>query len=418
MKRSFRCSSEHRNVWRSLVLCAFLLTISTASVLAQTPQFVCGGGTGGNYIPFAPSSSPATYSKWQGFYVAGNFPGAYSGLITKVYFQSYAAYNSTTYANARISFAQTTSTTFSTTAWHSPMTQAFFATSVTLPAVAINGWFSFTLQTPYPYNPSQSLVIEFCSDSHTGDARAALTAAGTSPPNIHRIYGGTGCNGSVAGAGAGTRTNFGFDLSSAYNVDAGINALNAPVNFCASTQDIKVNLMNYGQNTLNNVTIKWNYDGTPQTDIAWTGALASLANTEVVLGNRTFAGGVPHTLKVWTHLPNNVSDSGAFNDTLSAVIKPALSGTFTVGGAAPNYPSFAAVAADLNANGICGPVVFNVRSGTYTEQCTLSQIAGASSTNTITFQSESGNRNDVTLTYAPTTQTGTVNMTGGAWTCP
>ena len=40
-----------------------------------------------------------------------------------------------------------------------------------------------------------------------------------------------------------------------------------------------------------------------------------------------------------------------------------------------------------------------VRSGTYTEQIELFEIAGASATDTIIFQSESGDSSDVTLTY-------------------
>lgn len=70
-----------------------------------------------------------------------------------------------------------------------------------------------------------------------------------------------------------------------------------------------------------------------------------------------------------------------------------LSGTYTVGGTSPNYATLAAAIAAVNNNPVVGPVVFNIRSGTYTgttAQGTLNTITGANATNTVTFQAESG----------------------------
>ena len=74
-------------------------------------------------------------------------------------------------------------------------------------------------------------------------------------------------------------------------------------------------------------------------------------------------------------------------------------GTYTIGGASPSYATFTAAVADLNTNGLAGdgPVVFDVRDGTYDEQLVINQITGASAINTITFQSESANNTLVTL---------------------
>ncbi|HMK37993.1 MAG TPA: right-handed parallel beta-helix repeat-containing protein, partial [Bacteroidota bacterium] len=78
-----------------------------------------------------------------------------------------------------------------------------------------------------------------------------------------------------------------------------------------------------------------------------------------------------------------------------------LSGKYTIGGTSPDFASFSAAVAGLDSNGISGPVIFNVRAGTYTERVVLPAIAGASDTNTITFRSESGVTSDVLLQYAP-----------------
>ncbi|MBK9336188.1 MAG: hypothetical protein IPM98_06230 [Lewinellaceae bacterium] len=91
---------------------------------------------------------------------------------------------------------------------------------------------------------------------------------------------------------------------------------------------------------------------------------------------------------------------------LFAVFLPALAGgaslngTYTIGGVSPDYASFASAVSDLAVQGVSGPVVFLVRNGTYNEQITISPVTGASATNTITFESESGDSTTVILTYA------------------
>lgn len=87
------------------------------------------------------------------------------------------------------------------------------------------------------------------------------------------------------------------------------------------------------------------------------------------------------------------------------------SGTYTIGGASPNYASFTAAVSDLNTNGLTGngPVIFNVRNGTYTENLTINQITNANATNTITFKSENSDSTFVTLTHATAAYTIVLN---------
>jgi len=76
-----------------------------------------------------------------------------------------------------------------------------------------------------------------------------------------------------------------------------------------------------------------------------------------------------------------------------------LNGTYTIGGVSPNYVSFSTAAAALNTNGISGPVTFNIAPGVYLEQITLDSIVGASTINTICFQSQGLDSTTVTLTF-------------------
>jgi hypothetical protein len=79
-----------------------------------------------------------------------------------------------------------------------------------------------------------------------------------------------------------------------------------------------------------------------------------------------------------------------------------LSDTKTIGGSSPDYATLSDAISALVSQGISGPVVFNIRAGTYNEQITIPYISNVSSTNTITFESESGDSVDVILTYTPT----------------
>ncbi len=85
------------------------------------------------------------------------------------------------------------------------------------------------------------------------------------------------------------------------------------------------------------------------------------------------------------------------------VFSAPLSGTYTIGSIASNYSSITSAVSDLSSKGVSGPVIFNIKTGTYSEQVSIAQITGASSSNTITFQSASGSKTDVVLNYSSTT---------------
>lgn len=92
--------------------------------------------------------------------------------------------------------------------------------------------------------------------------------------------------------------------------------------------------------------------------------------------------------------------------------KAQLSGTYTIDPSSAasnsNYKSISSACSDLdsgirhdggvpNGKGVNGAVVFKIADGTYNEYIVLGQVTGAGSTNTITFQSASGDRNKVVI---------------------
>ena len=187
--------------------------------------------------------------------------------------------------------------------------------------------------------------------------------------------------------------------------DAGITEIHEPI--CVGLDDILVTLKNYGTSTLTSCDIKWAVDdgggyGAPTT-YNWAGSLAPEATeTYIDIGDYTFVGGTAYKIKAWTEDANGNGnpDNDDSNDTTEVTdLYTGLMGTYTIGGVLPDFASFTDAVTALEC-GVRGAVIFNVRSGgsPYNEQLVLTEVSGASATNTITFQSESGDSTDVILT--------------------
>ena len=177
--------------------------------------------------------------------------------------------------------------------------------------------------------------------------------------------------------------------------DAGVSDITTSANLCPGSDVVNVKINNFGTNQISSVLVNWSKNGVLQTPIPYTTLLDTVGGTgassaTLSLGSHTFTTGSLEVFKVWTTLPNGVADTTNNNDTLSKTFSPSLTGTFTIGGTSPDYATFSAAIADLNLYGVCGPVVFNVASGTYTGEVLLGTISGTSSTNTITFEGSAG----------------------------
>ncbi len=79
-----------------------------------------------------------------------------------------------------------------------------------------------------------------------------------------------------------------------------------------------------------------------------------------------------------------------------------LNGTYIIGPIPSDYTNFSSAVNALTTQGVNGPVIFEVKPATYYEQFILTEINGASTTNTITFQSQLGTYFGVDLYYLPT----------------
>jgi len=183
-------------------------------------------------------------------------------------------------------------------------------------------------------------------------------------------------------------------------LDGGVVSIDSPTSpVTPGIQNVGVTLGNFGYTTITTTTIEWMADGVPQPPFTWNGALGfgqTLSN--ISIGTYNFQ--VPVELKVWQHHPNGGSDPNPLNDTVTEYLELPLCGTYTIGGADPDFESFSRVARTLNIAGITCPVTFIVRDGTYYDQFILGDIPGTSAMNTVTFRSESGDSTKAVLHIA------------------
>lgn len=186
--------------------------------------------------------------------------------------------------------------------------------------------------------------------------------------------------------------------------DAGILAMTSPVIACpGDTSDVIVTLRNYGTDTIHTAIVNWNVNSTAQTAYSYSGTLLPGQTANILVGTFIFQAGTNYSLDFWSTLPNGIADLQTSNDSLVfPVFKTSLpSGTYTIGSSATaDYVDFASAITDLNAFGICGPVVFDVEVGTYAGNISIGSILGANSTNTITFQSINGDSTSVIVNSA------------------
>ncbi len=207
---------------------------------------------------------------------------------------------------------------------------------------------------------------------------------------------------------------YGYGETEDYNItiipvasdDAGIASLISPATQggCSLANSIEVNVTNPGINALTALDISWQVNGGAVTTFNWTGNIASGANANVVIGTGNFQDA--DVLKVWTSSPNGQADIVNFNDTLTSTLYLGLSGSYTVGGNAPNFANLAAAVSAINQRGVCNTTTFNLRSGTYNTQMDLLPFTPATAGARVIFQSEAVDADSVTL-VSPATNAAT-----------
>jgi parallel beta-helix repeat protein len=171
--------------------------------------------------------------------------------------------------------------------------------------------------------------------------------------------------------------------------------------FASGTQAVEVIVRNLGSNVVTSFNVDWTVNGMAQTQFVFAGALAGLASDTFAIGNVMFGLGTPYTIRTWTSMPNNTADAQPSNDTLQVdSLYAALGGTFTIGGASPDFDSIGHAVKAMTLGGVIDTTIFLLRTGTYAEAITFADQPGFKCDRPVVFESESGDSADVIWTDA------------------
>ena len=155
-------------------------------------------------------------------------------------------------------------------------------------------------------------------------------------------------------------------------------------------------------NHMTSATFGWSVNGVNKPTVSWTGDLCLDYTDIITLGNHV-ALRDSNYIRVWLISRNNVTPmDNRFDDTLcydGYACDSALSGTYTLGGPAADFPTVDFMMERFHRCGLGGPVTINVNAGTYTGFDFYSQFPGLDSNNTLTIQAAPGvNRSAVIIT--------------------
>jgi hypothetical protein len=331
-----------------LMLCTLFFTTNT---FAQTPAyFNYSGTTGGNTFPFN-----TTAGKGVQWLVGPNeITGAPSGMITAIYFR--AAQTTTpsgTHANFTIKMGQTPSTTLTVASWINGLSTVYFNSAqflTTGPAT----WFGFTLNTPFFYDPSKSLLVEVTQTGITGNG-----------PTVGQT--------SIAGS---VRRVWLDVLPNAIGGDAnvghiGLDIMAAPPCIGPTTGTTVVKNATPCVGTNANVDLNGNSVGAGQM-YQWETA-NSIAGPYLPVGTASVSpvAAIPAAVAGTTYIRAAVTcGANTLYSNIDSFMVPSVfpGGTYTINNAlatgSGNFATFAEAAAAINC-GVSGPVTFNVSNGPF-----------------------------------------------------
>jgi hypothetical protein len=194
----------------NLPLAFVLILFFAVNLTAQTPQYYNYNNVGAssNTFPFGQTAGKAV----QWLFLAGDFnqpaPLPPGNQITKVWYFITTG-GTRTFTDLTILMAQDTIVTLTTGAFYSgTMDTVYHKASVTLTGPT-NGWMSITLDTPYPYDPTKSLIVMTGQCASTG---SGMYVRQNVLPNIRRVWSVGGCPFAPYAGGDGSTLNFGVDV--------------------------------------------------------------------------------------------------------------------------------------------------------------------------------------------------------------
>jgi hypothetical protein len=167
-----------------------------------------------------------------------------------------------------------------------------------------------------------------------------------------------------------------------------------------------VEVRNYGINQVTSYTLNWSVNGTLQSPQSITGFLDTFnginaSRDTVSLPVISIQSGEIYTLKVWTSMPNGITDTIINNDTLTTNIFGGIAGLITIGGTDPDFNTLQEAFTFLENHPMCDSIILELRNGSYTGQSILNY--NFPSQYPIVIRSESNDPQDVNIQFSGST---------------
>ncbi|MES2617609.1 MAG: PKD domain-containing protein [Bacteroidota bacterium] len=240
----------------------------------------------------------------------------------------------------------------------------------------------------------------YTSNNDLHSNQSLMDNAGTPTSFVVDDYDGTSRCPNGGCPGTTSNPDIGADEFLPSALDVAVVSINGPTLICPNTVSYSVTttIKNLGSTTLTSATINWSVNGVTQTPFSWTGSLVqNTSSASITIGTYLFGGGTSR-VRVWTTAPNGSADQNTMNDTANFIPPSTFKGIYTIGGSSPDFYNVADAVTALNLRGVCGPVTFNIRPGTYGGRIQLNAITGSSAVNFITFRPDPANTQPVELT--------------------
>jgi hypothetical protein len=346
------------NFYKFITFLLLIIAGLNSSLTAQ-PQYYnyTGAGNGSNSFPF----NVAAGKDVQLLYLAGEFnqpTPAPAGNIISISLFFNGGFGPATYTNLAINLGQSTITSLTSGAFYTgPMTTVYTRTSVTLTASS-SAWFTFTLDTPFPYDPTQSLIVDIgqCGVSGTlGGTNAFTNLSGN-----RRVWSVGGCPFAP------------YASSSIYNYNMGITLASSGPPVCVTTAATAVTGTSATLNgTVNanglSTTVTFNYGLTTAYGTTVPGVPATVTGTTVTPVSAAITGLANNTTYHFRVVGVNSGGTTNGNDM-----------TFTTLGPPPTVVTTAATGIGLNSATVNGTVNANNASTVVTFNYGLTTSYGSS----------------------------------------
>ena len=413
---------------RRLLLLLVCLVVG-ASAFAQTDTIQIGSGTVQNSTLSFPSPYGHFYegAKHHMLIRASEWAGATgtAGFLTGIAFDITSIPSAAGFSINNLEF-KIASVSDSDVA-NGFLNNAVFTSVHTNPAYVPStiGWDYIAFSTPFFYDGLNNLLVEVCfTDPNQQWTNNVIfnqsTTTFESTAWFNNDNNATLCTATPFFTNTiDQRPNMKFIVNPPTGTDAMAISLASPIASVGAGQNypVGINLINAGGTTITSATFGYSLNGGAPVYETFNGSWASvqpLTFTFTAPVTMPFTGNP--SLAVWVENVNGAGpDNNPGNDTVYRNYCLALQGgTYSVGGLGADYPTLDSAARALDCGGITGPVIFNINPGVYHESIIIGTVLGTDSTNTVTWQSVTGNRHDVTI-LGDILGNANVELNGSSW---